>query len=592
MTRRGRERPSLHVVLHRHNGERTKAVPPRNKVQLSLLDPQEPADRSGNPDPDTYTGLYAVHKYWSRKPGNVVRSIIERHTSPGDVVLDPFAGSGVTLIEAVLSGRRAVGVDLNPIAVFLTQTSIADVDLRELEAAFRDLKTALADRVAELYRTRCPQCGGSGIATHLVWNADTVEQIWCACQQCGAKKAIKNPDAEDLQRANPSIEAVDGLWVPNAPLIPNSRINAKAGMTVRDLFDGRNLMMLAYIREAIMRKPPGPVRDHLLLAFTAAVPQASKMVFVVRRRGKNTGNDQPTPPQVGSWVIGYWCPADHFEVNAWNCFERRFSRLLKGKRELQVRRGTRRFVGGVEAEVFQKRADYALKVSSATSLDGIPDESVDYIFTDPPHRDRVPYLELSMLWNSWLGIEASLEEEIIVSNASSRSKDDNDYFRRLGASFAEMARVLRPGSSLSLAYNTLDEDTWYILVEMIEQQGLHFAEATTIGYSAASVVQDNRQKGLNCDLLLTWRKPSAVTAQGGPKLQRAAIADDIRAELVEHLRAKRNGMRVSELLSEALIYGLENGMVYGISDILSLIESEFTAAGLVWTVDENKPSEG
>jgi len=145
-----------------------------------------------------------------------------------------------------------------------------------------------------------------------------------------------------------------------------------------------------------------------------------------------------------------------------------------------------------------------------------------------------------------------------------------------------MARVLKPGRKLSLAYNTLDEDSWYILAEIMQQHGLHFAEATTIAYSAASVVQDNRQKGLSCDLLLTWQKPSPARPHRVPKLQRARIEGDVRVELLSHLQAANRGMRASELLSEALIHGLTSGRIYAIGEILDLVGHEFTADGLIW----------
>ena len=47
---------------------------------------------------NTYKGIYAMHKYWGKKPFNEISKFIEEYTVPGDVVLDSFCGSGVTLI--------------------------------------------------------------------------------------------------------------------------------------------------------------------------------------------------------------------------------------------------------------------------------------------------------------------------------------------------------------------------------------------------------------------------------------------------------------------------------------------------------------
>src|SRR5436309_4024085 len=59
---------------------------------------------------------YGVHPYFTRRPANVVRAYIERYSREGDVVLDPFGGTGVTAIESFLLGRKAIQKDLNPFA--------------------------------------------------------------------------------------------------------------------------------------------------------------------------------------------------------------------------------------------------------------------------------------------------------------------------------------------------------------------------------------------------------------------------------------------------------------------------------------------
>jgi DNA modification methylase len=56
----------------------------------------------------------AVTRHPTEKPVELMRQLIESSSLPGDVVFDPFAGSGSTLVAAVLAGRRALGVELDP----------------------------------------------------------------------------------------------------------------------------------------------------------------------------------------------------------------------------------------------------------------------------------------------------------------------------------------------------------------------------------------------------------------------------------------------------------------------------------------------
>jgi len=530
--------------------------------------------------PDTYKGLYRIHRYWGRKPPNVVRAYIEAYSNPGDLVLDPFVGSGVTVIESVVTGRRAIGVDINPLSILLTRTSISGADLVNVEEAFQRLKRSLAPAIDDYYATICPVCGSQATITHTIWQDSTPQEIWCRCQLCNTRKAVKEPSEEDLRRAMPSLPTKRELWLPDVRLIPNSRISAKPGMTVRDLFDPRNLIVLGRIYEAINKIDDALTREHLLLAFTAAVPQASRLVFVIRRRGNNRGAKKRSPTEVGSWVIGFWCPEEHFEVNAWACFERRVKKLLRGKRELFSRMSHGIMAEGNPAQVINGSATHAAVVGSAESIHWLPDESVAYIFTDPPHGDRQPYLELSAIWNAWLDSDVAFEDEIVVSDAPSRNKDEDEYFTRLRNALSEMRRVLKPNGKLTFAFNSLNNETWLQLTRLFSELGFALTQADTISYSAGSVVQDNRQKGLTNDLLITWEKTDdkfSVTS-----MTPTSIPEQAKRDLVCAFTGTRQGARISEILSATLRRGLAEQCLYDIDEIIEFINTYFTPDGLLW----------
>ncbi|MGL5195496.1 MAG: DNA-methyltransferase [Chroococcales cyanobacterium] len=59
--------------------------------------------------------------YPTQKPILLLERIIEIATHPGDLILDPFCGSGTTLVAAQLLGRHGIGMDISPDAVKLTQ---------------------------------------------------------------------------------------------------------------------------------------------------------------------------------------------------------------------------------------------------------------------------------------------------------------------------------------------------------------------------------------------------------------------------------------------------------------------------------------
>lgn len=100
-----------------------------------------------------HTPMYLIHKYWARKPHNVVSEYIQNYTKEGDIVLDPFCGSGPTPIEAIKLGRKGVGIDLNPISTFITRMTAMTIGVNQLKKAFEEIKHNCEDGINELYQT-------------------------------------------------------------------------------------------------------------------------------------------------------------------------------------------------------------------------------------------------------------------------------------------------------------------------------------------------------------------------------------------------------------------------------------------------------
>lgn len=72
-------------------------------------------------DSDTQYLTHSIHRYSGKFIPQIARRAIEILSDEGDVILDPYAGSGTTLLEASLLGRESIGIDLNPIAVLIAR---------------------------------------------------------------------------------------------------------------------------------------------------------------------------------------------------------------------------------------------------------------------------------------------------------------------------------------------------------------------------------------------------------------------------------------------------------------------------------------
>lgn len=448
--------------------------------------------------PEGYKGLAGFHKYWGKKPTEAWRFLIEQLTTPGEVVLDPFLGSGLIARECADLGRRFIGFDVNPISIELTELYLNPPNYRELKLAIDQLKKTARCEIESFYLLP-----DGRIASHLLWERGEITNVWV---KIGRKREVVTPTIEIRKQ----FEASSGYISKNIrdfQLFDNSRINAKKDIKIDDLFADRALKAIDILLDHI-RTYQGNTRRALELILTASLGQMSRMVFAVTNRGKTKGENTDNI-EVGSWVIGYWRPEQHFEVNAWNCFENKAAKLLKAIGSIGH---TDRIQIAETFEHFQEtRKDVYLRIGDSESLlREMPGNSVKVVLTDPPHGDRIPYLELSEMWNSVLGFKPSFEDELVVSNAKLRGKGIPEYNKKFSAIFHDCARVLVTGGVLAVMFNARSSEHWTSLHALEEASGLEYIGCYPMEYSAGSVVQDNRKGGLKADYVLLYGKQTPL----------------------------------------------------------------------------------
>jgi len=415
----------------------------------------------------THTSMYLMHKYWARKPHNVVGEYIKHYSNEGDIVLDPFCGSGVTIIEAIKLGRKAVGIDLDPLSVFITEGTALPINVEKFESTFEQIKDNVKSKIDNLYITKCSQCKRETISEATIWEDNTPQEIRfsCICNK-GKRSLWKEIDKKDLDLLEKINKKGIPYWYPKSELIWNTRINVHKGDKVSDLFTKRNLISLSIILNEIERIKDKKIKEIMKFTFSSALPQASKLVFVIRKRGRQKGITKETR-EVGSWATrGYWIPKEYFEINAWNCFEERFKKILRGKQE-----SNQEIKAYDQAKNFKQLKNHSnvfIKKHNTLELDEIiPPNSVDYVFTDPPYGDAVPYLELDYMWNSWLRFKSNFGDEIIISDSPVRNKSPELYEKMLNAAFKQIFRVLKPGKYMTVTFHSTDIKIWTSIIRAV-----------------------------------------------------------------------------------------------------------------------------
>lgn len=444
--------------------------------------------------PQGYKGLAGFHKYWGKKPIESWRFLIDHFTDESDVVLDPFLGSGLIARECVDQKRRFVGFDINPISIELTRMFVDLPNYSELRVAFERLIESVHRQIDSFYTL-----SDGRIVSHLLWDGKKLSRAWVTTSNKRFEIVMTNQVVERFR----CTDDYRPTKIRNIQLFDNSRINSKSSLTLDDLFTSRALRTIDILKQEI-EKHEERIRRALTLALSASMGQMSKMVFAVSRRGKSKGEIKQRI-EVGSWVIGYWRPDLHFEVNALNCFANKGRKLLKAIKFMN-RVNTTSLAANIDEFNTNEFDTYIAVGDSENLLHQIQKESIKVVLTDPPHGDRIPYLELSEIWNSVLGLDVNYEKELVVSNAKDRGKGISQYNKKLSTIFKQCARVLCRGGLLAVMFNARSRDYWSSLHELESSTSLTYLGCYPMEYSARSVVQDNRRGSLKTDFVLLFGK--------------------------------------------------------------------------------------
>jgi hypothetical protein len=130
--------------------------------------------------------IYNAHSYHTKVPPEGIVPYIEHYTQPGDLILDPFCGSGMTGVAALMTGRHAILNDLSPAAVHIARNYTTPVDIEALQREFERIKAAVKAEFDWLYGTICDRCGNLATIRYTIWS-DVFE-----CSRCGEEIILWN----------------------------------------------------------------------------------------------------------------------------------------------------------------------------------------------------------------------------------------------------------------------------------------------------------------------------------------------------------------------------------------------------------------
>ncbi|MCJ0972147.1 hypothetical protein MST27_02025 [Pseudomonas sp. PS1] len=487
--------------------------------------------------------VYNMHGYLTKVPVAAVMPFIKAYTQPGGLVVDMFAGSGMTAVAAKMCGRNAVVSDISRLGRHIGEGYLLDVPSDELARVAARIVAESREAVGHFYRTIRASDGAEVESIRTVWTflyrcqaCDAVVNYYALlraagwdsretrCASCGHQFAKRGAEVlgeepalvvvwgEQGKQTEQMVSEYDLHQLINADradfrrLIPGARISPeremyrrsaleKWGLTdTRAFFSQRNSAVLYDLWTRINSIGDESIRKKLLFVFTAILPRASKRYQWSHKAPLNAANQT------------YYIAPIFYEWNVYDLFTRKVGAAIKSDKFIAT---------GVVGNAKQKYI-----TQSASNLAHIASESVDYIFTDPPFGSNIFYADMNLFQECWLGgTFTNVDLEAVVKTGGTKADREEaklGYERMLTEAFREARRILKPNGVLSVVFGNSKGEIWAVAQRAFWESGFtEKPESICVldkGQRSIKGLASGRESVATLDLIVTFRKKTGAPA--------------------------------------------------------------------------------
>ncbi|WDH83312.1 DNA methyltransferase [Paenibacillus urinalis] len=510
--------------------------------------------------------VYNVHSYHTKVPYKAIMKYILHYTDPGDIIFDGFSGTGMTGVAAQMcsdkelvqklgfpvknSGeRRAVLSDLSPIASYISYNYNKSFHLKEFNRMTQEISKHLDLACSWMYETyhkdtneptikkgqinfviwsdvfSCNECSGEIVFWNEAIDRDKGEvkkEIKCPhCLSINTKNKYehiweskfdneiqkvtrrakqvpvlinytynnktyeKSPDQFDLQL----IERIENYditdWVPTEELKNGVNTNQPKGShgvtNIHHFYTKRNLIALAKLFSLGKRYNNSTIN----FLVSSMINRATQMNRIHLKNYFFGG---------GGYNAGYlkgtlYISSIPIETSIIKQLSDRIKAFNRGMLS------------------YEKNGNVIIGTNSITATTPI-ENSVDYIFTDPPFGANIMYSELNCIWESWLKLSTNNSEEAIMNQV--QDKGIKEYQNLMLESFKEYYNILKPGRWMTVEFSNSQASVWNAIREAIEKAGFVIANVAALDKKQGSFKAVTTTSAVKQDLVISAYKPKKL----------------------------------------------------------------------------------
>ena len=514
--------------------------------------------------------IYNAHGYHTKVPHLAILRYIMHYTQPGDIIYDGFAGTGMTavacsecdnlsnehriLIESEFRNnkfeftkwgkRNSLIGELSPIASFIGYNYNSYQNSQKLHEEANGILQEVMSEFNWMYETAhdnnvqglinyvvwsdvflCPECNHELIYwekavdvkngklrnefecsnCNISLNKRKLVKSWQTVYDSrldktiertnaapvlinytvGKKRFEKVPDSNDLKLIEKIKHSNGNYWVATDELpIGYNTLQPKrshGASNAHHFFTERNLQIIGALWEKSRHN------SHLMWIITGILQRASiQHQIAISRVGGEKAN-------AGGKTAGHrrgtlYIPSNQVEFNVFTLYKERLRPVVKSL-------------------INKKKSDVLIETASCTNS-SISDNSIDYIFIDPPFGANIMYSELNYIWESWLKVKTNNIPEAIENNV--QKKGLFEYSNLMTNSFLEYYRVLKPGKWMTIEFSNTSAAVWNSIQNSIQRAGFIISNVAALDKKQQTHSARISPTAVKQDLVITCYKSSSL----------------------------------------------------------------------------------